>query len=218
MPSRPIATVFHLLDDRNWASVGSQGLKSAKQLAADSGCDPQALRKHRNSDLVLSSGVRIRDQCPMPPHVLAQCLRDGLRPEDWYDLLNSKVFFWLDPKRLNRQRHACAHAPQRVLVVNATRMLEKHGHRAAVTPINTGNAMRAAASRGLSTFVPWHRWTSDAWVSENISRLVVRPATHRPVELVIEGGVEDICDYVESVVFLGPNEAFVPRPHARHHI
>jgi hypothetical protein len=28
-------------------------------------------------------------------------------PEDWFELLNSKVFFWLDVRRLNRQRLAC---------------------------------------------------------------------------------------------------------------
>lgn len=216
MASRPITTVYHLLDARNWASVKRQGLKSAKRLATDLGYDPRTLRKHRKSDLVVSSGARIRDQSPMPPHVLNRCLRDGLKPEDWYDLLNSKVFFWVDPKRLNRQRRAYADAPQCVLVIDAIRMLEKHSHRTAVTPINTGNAMRAAASRGLSTFVPWARWKSDAWGSENIGRPVARPPTHRPVELTIEDAVADIFDYAQSVVFLEPKQNFVPGLAERH--
>jgi hypothetical protein len=142
----------------------------------------------------------------MPPAVLGKCLQDGLSPEDWYDLLNSMVFFWLDPGRLNRQRRACDDAPQRVLVIDAARMLEKHGSRAAVTPINTGNAMRAAAPRGLSTFVPWVRWISDGWEFEKVGRAVTRPANHKPVELAIEDAVEDIMDYVIDMTSLGTGQ------------
>jgi hypothetical protein len=169
-------------------------------LATASGYDLQQLRQHRATGLALASGIRIRDQSPMPPAVLGKYLQDGLSPEDWYDLLNSKVFFWLDPDRLNRQRRACGAAPQKVLVIDAARMLEKHGGRAAVTAINTGNAMRAAAPRGLSTFVPWERWTSDGWESEKVGRTAIRPATHKPVELTIENAVEDIMDHVIEMI------------------
>ena len=130
----------------------------------------------------------------------------SLTPEDWYDLLNSKVFFWLDPDRLNPQRRACGDAPQRVLVIDAARMLEKHGSRAAVTPINTGNAMRAAAPRGLSTFVSWARWTSDGWEFEKVGRRASRPANHKPVELTIEDAVEDIMDHVIEMIPLGSGQ------------
>src|ERR1700742_3570216 len=167
MPApRSIDTVYHLVDESNWPSVQANGLWSANRLAAAAGYDDSALRTHRGSGLVLPSGAKIRDQSPMPPKVRAPSLRDGLKPEDWYHLLNSKVFFWLDPDRLNRQRGACGDASQRVLVVNAVRMLEKHGAHASVAGINTGNAMRAAAARGLSTFVPFDQWVRDAWASE----------------------------------------------------
>jgi hypothetical protein len=181
-------------------------LLSTKQLAAASGYDLGQLRLHRAKGLILPSGIRIRDQSPMPPAVLGKYLRDGLSPEDWYDLLNSKVFFWLDPDRLNRQRRACGDAPQRVLVVDAARMLDKHGSRAAVTPINTGNAMRAAAPRGLSTFVPWARWTSDGWEFEKAGMAASRPANHKPVELTIEDAVEDIMDHVVEMIPLGAGQ------------
>jgi hypothetical protein len=203
---RTIRTAYHLVDERNWTSIQAHGLLSTKQLAAASGYDLGQLRLHRAKGLILSSGIRIRDQSPMPPAVLGKYLRDGLSPEDWYDLLNSKVFFWLDPDRLNRQRRACGAAPQRVLVIDAARMLDKHGSRAAVTPINTGNAMRAAAPRGLSTFVPWARWTSDGWEFEKAGRAASRPANHKPVELTIEDAVEDILDHVVEMIPLGAGE------------
>jgi hypothetical protein len=203
---RTIRTAYHLVDERNWSSIQAHGLLSTKRLAAASGYDLQQLRLHRARGLILPSGIRIRDQSPMPPAVLGKYLQDGLSPEDWYDLLNSKVFFWLDPDRLNRQRSACGDAPQRVLVIDAVRMLEKHGGRAAVTPINTGNAMRAAAPRGLSTFVPWVRWTSDGWESEKVGRTAGRPANHKPVELTIEDGVEDIMDHVIEMIPIGAGQ------------
>jgi hypothetical protein len=203
---RAIKTAYHLVDERNWASVQAHGLLSTKRLAAASGYDLEQLRLHRATGLTLDSGVRIRDQSPMPPAVLGKYLQDGLSPEDWYDLLNSKVFFWLDPDRLNRQRRACGVAPQRVLVIDAVRMLKKHASLAAVTPINTGNAMRAAAPRGLSTFVPWERWTSDGWESEKVGRTASRPANHKPVELTIEDAVEDIMDHVIEMIPLGAGQ------------
>ena len=104
---RKLTTAYHLVDERNWASVERNGLMSANRLAVASGYDLSTLRLHRPKGLVLPSGIRIRDQSPMPPAVLAKCLHGGLCPEDWYDLLNSKVFFWLEPERLDRQRKAC---------------------------------------------------------------------------------------------------------------
>ena len=71
----------------------------------------------------------------MPPMALMRCLRSGLTPEDWFELLNSKVFFWLDPKRLNRQRLACSASPQVTLAVDASSLLMKYSGLATVTPI-----------------------------------------------------------------------------------
>lgn len=72
MPSpRTINTAYHLVDEKNWASIQAHGLLSAKRLAAASGYDLRQLRLHRAKGLTLPSGVRIRDQSPMPPTVLA---------------------------------------------------------------------------------------------------------------------------------------------------
>ena len=88
MPSqRMIRTAYHLVDERNWGSIEAQGLLSTKRLAAASGYDLLQLRLHRAKGLTLPSGVRIRDQSPMPPGVLEKYLQDKLSPEDWYDLL-----------------------------------------------------------------------------------------------------------------------------------
>ena len=209
---RRIETVFHLLDERNWPSVQKQGLLSAQRLLENSKEDStELLRAHRPAAVRLSSGAWLRDQRPMPPAVLARYLADGVTPADWFALLNSKVFFWIDPERLNRQRLACGEARQIVLVVDAARLLEKYATRARVTPINTGNALRAAARRNLSTFVPYDAWVASAWQHERIGGKKTRPDSHRPSELTIEGGVEDVMSYVVGTRTLEAGESFTWR-------
>jgi hypothetical protein len=68
-------------------------------------------QSQRREHTELPSGVHIRDQCPQPPTPLESCLVD-MTPADWYALINSRVFFWLDYERLNRQRTACEPRPQ----------------------------------------------------------------------------------------------------------
>jgi len=206
MPHR-IQNVYHLVDANNWTSVQRHGLMSARRLMqACGGIEYGACRHHRSASRRLASGVLIRDQRPMPPKALMRCLRSGLMPEDWFELLNSKVFFWLDPRRLNRQRLACGASPQVALVVDASRLLIKYSGVAMVTPINTGNALRSAAPRNLTTFVPYEQWLIDGWAYENIPGSLPRPRSHRPAELTISGAVPDILDYVLAIVPLNRGE------------
>lgn len=202
-----ITTLYHLVDARNWQSVQKYGLMST-QLLMDM-CAPKddyRVRNHRPTSQRLTSGVIIRDQRPMPPNALERCLSGNLLPADWFELINSNVFFWLDPKRLNRQRRACGTAPQIVLVVDGRRLLTRYSAAATVTPINTGNAMRAAAPRNLTTFVPYERWLIDGWTYEDIPGVPRRPRHHRPVELCIKGAVPDVLQYVTAVVTLRAEE------------
>src|SRR5262245_1519796 len=43
----------------------------------------------------------IRDQIPMNDIGLRRCLPEHMTPGDWYQLLNSRVFFWLTRERLS---------------------------------------------------------------------------------------------------------------------
>jgi hypothetical protein len=204
---QPIETAYHLLDASNWPSIQRHGLMSAQRLMeAYQAKEYRGSRCHRPTSRRLAPGVLIRDQRPMPPKALTRCLKSGLSPEDWFEVLNSKVFFWLDPQRLNRQRLACGASPQLALVLNASRLLTNYSAVATVTPINTGNALRAAAARNLTTFVPYERWLIDGWAYENIPGARPRRKSHRPVELTIAEAVPDIMAYVVAVVPLGARE------------
>jgi len=205
--------IFHLAEAANWPSIQRHGLLSTSALLDLAGVQgkerAQCERLHRPAHAELPNRVYIRDQKPMPSHGLAQCLI-GMDPPEWYQLINSKVFFWLDLDRLNRQRRACDPRPQVVLVVEAQRLLARHGEKAALSPFNTGNTRRKPAARGWSTFVPYAVWLESRWSSE-AAGLGTRPRSdrHRPVELTVDGAVPDIMGMVVRICRLGPGKLFV---------
>ena len=94
----------------------------------------------------------IRDQRPMTDATLAPVLRDGLTPADWYALLNSRVFFWVEEIRLTKLLHTYRHRRNVVLVLDSTRVLAEHAERITLSGINSGYSRRYAQPRGRGTF------------------------------------------------------------------
>jgi hypothetical protein len=204
--------VYHLAEEANVASIQRHGLLSASallDLAGFRGAQRTRLEEHqRPVHVTLPNGIQLRDQKPMPPQALARCLI-GMQPADWYRLINSRVFFWLDPQRMDRQRRACGSRPQIVLVVDTKRLLDRSAKMASLSPINTGNARRNPAVRGRSTFVPYASWLESGWKDEAAGLgTSPRPRSHRPVELTIDGAVPDVMSLVVRVHRLGPGESF----------
>jgi hypothetical protein len=197
MPLPPHA--YHLADAANWPRIQRQGLLSTDALIVRDGLvDGAALpfRSYRDGNRQLPSGVLIRDQRPMPPSALARCLDPELRPEDWYALVNARVFFWLDAERLARHVRACAKRPQIVMVLDLPRLLAAHGARASLTPFNVGNARRQPAARGRRSFVPLAAWLETRWQSEAAPGARPRSRNHPPAELAIEHAVPDVMTFL----------------------
>jgi hypothetical protein len=207
--------VYHLAEEANWRSIQRIGLLPAAELMAHvglSGVDRERLeRSQRMSHTVLADGVEIRDQLRMPATALRACLI-GMEPADWYALMNSRVFFSLDPIRLNRLRGGCEPRPQVVLILDTAGLMAGYAGRASVTPINSGHALRRAARRGAGTFVPYGAWVESGWASE-AARLGIRERSrsHRPVELAIAGAIPDVMRYVVAVSRLAADERFEER-------
>jgi hypothetical protein len=207
--------VYQLAEEANWRSIQRIGLLSAADLMAHvglSGVDRERLeRSQRMGHTVLADGVEIRDQLRMPATALRACLI-GMEPADWYALMNSRVFFSLDPIRLNRLRGGCEPRPQVVLILDTAGLMAGYAGRASVTPINSGHALRRAARRGAGTFVPYGAWVESGWASE-AARLGIRERSrsHRPVELAIAGAIPDVMRYVVAVSRLAADERFEER-------
>jgi hypothetical protein len=93
---RSVGKLYHLAEVSNLASILQHGLMSTERLL-DLACvaKPERdalLRVHRPDNIRLSDSMVIRDQRPMPPAALVRALDGGLKPSDWYALLNSFVF------------------------------------------------------------------------------------------------------------------------------
>lgn len=209
-----LTSLYHMTEAANWPAIQRDGLHSAStllDLAGIVGENRERLEKQqRLTHTELPNGVQLRDQRPMPPAALATCLI-GLVPSEWYTLINARVFFWLDPARLNRQRAACDPRPQVVLTVDARKLVAAYAEKIAVTPINTGNARRRPARRGAATFVPYTAWVTSAWASEAASLdTPVRPSSHPPVELTVAGSIPDIMQFVVDVQHLAEGQLFTP--------
>ncbi|SNT19939.1 hypothetical protein SAMN05216276_102840 [Streptosporangium subroseum] len=207
--------VYHLAEAANWPSIEKHGLLPATELitrAGLSGADRQQLeRSQRPGHTVLPGGVEIRDQRPMPAAALSACLVD-LDPADWYVLINARVFFWLNPARLNLHRAAYASRPQVVLTLDAAHLVADYGDRAAVSPINSGNARRRPARRGAATFVPYAEWVRSGWASEAAALGTrERSRSHPPAELTITGAIPDAMRYVIATSRLAADKQFEER-------
>jgi hypothetical protein len=172
--SRSVKNLYHLAEADNLASILQHGLMSTERLLGLALIAEQEraaiLRSHRRDSVRLSNSIVIRDQRPMPPAALAPALDDGLKPPDWYALLNGFVFLWPDRDRMKRQQRACGVRPQVVLTFDGPALLGRFGDKAFVSPINSGNARRKAARRGRDTFVLYATWLRDGWASGQRTR------------------------------------------------
>lgn len=214
MPNLPLYA-YHLAEAVNWHSIEQHGLLSTRtllDLAEVSGKERLQLeRQQRTERVILPNGVVIRDQKPMPPTALERCL-EGMTPQEWYMLLNSKVFFWIDIERLNRHRRACGTLAQVVMIVDVEQLLMRYATRIALTPINTGNARRQPARRARHTFVPYTTWLESGWrIEAEALGTTLRSPSHRPVELTVADAVPDVMDFVVDVQWLEVGKEMVTR-------
>ena len=191
-PERLIArhpVLYHMADARNWASIERFGLLSTSSLLdryAVSGDDRIKIESnHRPSTVPIahpSLGLAyVRDQKPLNPEVLPDCLLD-MTPRAWLETLNGRVFFWPESGRLDRMLKSYLDSEQAVFEVDTRRLLDRHGDRVELSHINSGFAGRAykPAPRGSSTFQPLAEY-------QDSTRNAV-------AEVTVPGAVADIFD------------------------
>lgn len=191
---------FHIVESANWAHLRRDGLISARALLAANGLP--AACGWRSGTVTLPDGRVIRDQKPMPPAALARCLDAPLSPDDWYDLLNGCVFFWLDEARVQRHAKALARRDQVLLRLDARRLAAAYAAHVRLSPFNLGAAIRRPARRGLRTLVPLEDWRRDAWKAEALHDMAPRSPTHAPAEMIVLTAIPDLADFVMTAEVL----------------
>jgi hypothetical protein len=135
----------------------------------------------------------IRDQKPMNEKSLLRALED-MTPQQWYENLNGRVFFWLSQDRLMRMLGAGAYRSEEhtVLEIDTAQLVERHAAQLAFSPINSGAtfALRPAP-RGRNTF---RRFVDYPWVE----RLDTHPK-ELAVECAVDYSVPEVAGMVTSI-------------------
>jgi hypothetical protein len=136
--------LYHMAQRQSWPSIRENGLLSTTALLdryGVSGVKRESIEMQRRpSSVVLEQRglgrAVVRDQHPMDDAGLVRCLQDGLSPQDWYRLLNSKVFFWLTRARLLRPLNAGNYQNEEhdVLELDALSLLTPTGTRSGSAP------------------------------------------------------------------------------------
>lgn len=153
--------LYHVTESGSWSSIQKYGLLSTTALLDlfdISGVQRQQIESKRRPKLVVIShpqygNVSIQDQQPMSDAGLQRVLTD-MAPQEWYELLNRKVFFWLCEERLTRHLNARGNRDKEhdVLIVDTQALIETYGQQISLAPMNTGSTIRAASPRGSDTF------------------------------------------------------------------
>lgn len=194
--------LFHMAEVGSWHSIQAHGLLSTTALLdafSLSGAARHAIEAQRRPTNVLlqkpgRSPAVVRDQMPMDDAGLTRCLQDGLTPEDWYRILNSKVFFWLTKDRLVRLLNAAAYRDKEhdVLEIDAKSLVQAHASQIWFCPINSGCTKPMPRARGHSTFARIEDYPYSTWKKK-------RKKGERVVELAIDYIVPDIATHVRHV-------------------
>lgn len=192
--------LYHMAADGSWPSIRENGLLSVTALLdryGFVGSDRFAYESARRPGLMALTAegmpdAIVRDNKPMHESVLLKKLQDGLTPRDWYEILNKKAFFWVERARLDSLLRAYAKDPQVVLVLDTRALVGRHRENVRLCRINSGQTLYNAQPRGLGTFLPIERYPSGPGRVGTATRPVV-------AELVVEGGVPDVADFVIEV-------------------
>ena len=190
--------LYHMAEASMWPSIQRHGLLSTSALLdlyGVAGAERTRIEHTRRADFIAVrhpelGEVLIRDQKPMSDATLAPVLI-GMTPAEWYALLNERVFFWVDEKRLAGLLGAYRHRDNLVLTLDTAVVMARHAARTTLSTINSGYSRRWAVRRGRDTFQP----LADYQIVQRVNGRAVR----RPVaECAVLGGVDNVMEALVS--------------------
>lgn len=205
--------LYHMAEDASWQSVVEHGLLSTTSLLDLYGFEGEERRKLESDRRPKSVKISrdglpeavVRDQKPMTSSRLKQCLTDGTTPEEWFETLNARVFFWLSKKRLETLLNAREYRnkPQTVITLDTASLVAAHRDTITLSPINSGATLWTPVARGRGTFMPIADFPFEE--RRKIKKKAIKDAV---VELTVMGGVTDVEAHALAAhrVFKGEKE------------
>lgn len=192
-------TVYHMAEAGTWDSIRKRGLMSASatldHFKVTGAARAELEGGHRPAKAAVTPGnpaaIILRDQIPMPPERLLRALGDRTTPEEWYRLINGKVFFWAQHHRLERLLNARQYRnlEHDVLTVDTRCLVAAHGEEMWLCHMNSGNTFPMPFRRGPEIF----RRIPNYPVNRNNN------PTPDVVEVLVDYAVPDIAHFVTEV-------------------
>ena len=183
--------LYHMAEAGSWHSIQEHGLLSTTALLDLFEVDVTDRRRMesewRQNSIPITHPMHgtavIRDQRPMPPSKLVNNLVN-MTPEQWYEFLNRKTFFWADWSRLRNLLNAYAYRNRvhSVLTVDTESLLTRHRDEISLCAINSGFVYHGG-KRGRETF----------------KEIASFPSGSRVWELAVEYSVPDVANLVIRV-------------------
>lgn len=190
--------VYHMAERGAWDSIRTHGLMSATAVLdhlSIEGCDrAQFESEHRSQKMDVRAGypsnIVLRDQKPMPEDRLLKAITDGTTPQQWYELINNKVFFWAEESRLHRllgarDYHRLEHD---VLTLDSSSFIPAYAEAIWLCHMNSGNTWPMPHRRGTDIFcrIPDYPVKRSGNPTKPVVELVVDYAVTNIVDFVVE--------------------------------
>lgn len=164
--------LYHIARGGSWPSIEQHGLLSSKMLLRSYGKSDgeiamltRARRPHWVAvDCPGRPQAMLRDQKPLTDGGLRRALRGTVEPWQWYELINSMVFFWPTKARLKTMISAAAYkgVTHDVLVVNTRALVELEEPKIRLSRMNSGCTRPFPHPRGLNLFKPFQEYPFEA--------------------------------------------------------
>ena len=196
--------LYHMTAKKNLPSITRRGLLSTStmlrrfEVPERQRLELETCRRPESVEIRHPDGsvAEVRDHEPMKDEKLCKCLEDGLTPREWYQILNSKVFFWVTRDRLEKMSKKYSDTRYAVLVVDTKGLLADCLERVTLSPINSGSTLCKPTKRGHRTFLPIHEYPFRSRRKERGTRNAI-------AELTVEHSVPKIWKHVLFVHLRG---------------
>ena len=202
--------LYHIAWGGSWPSIKEHGLLSTKALLRSYGNSEDRItaltqaRRHHWVEINCPGRPRavLRDQKPLTDAGLRRALPDSVEPWQWYDLINSMVFFWPTKKRLKTMVSASAYreVEHDVLLVDAETLVRLEESNIRLSRMNSGSTTRMAHPRDIDLFKRFEDYPFETRLRKQgreraVAEVCVMERVNRVQEAVIEvkrGSAEEI--------------------------
>ncbi|MEM7732891.1 MAG: hypothetical protein AAF280_08940 [Pseudomonadota bacterium] len=180
------------------SGIRRHGLLTAQDASERAGFNLPHIPRRDELNVALPDGteVWITDNRPLSFKKLAPALDDDLTPQDWFAMLNARVFFWPDRKlgEGNLKARMSRGYDSEWQIYDTAKLLTKVWDRAEIAPINTGSTIHQPARRGLASFAPLDGLDFEIWRKQRGKR-----SPDKVKEVTVRGSIAHAGDALLSV-------------------